>query len=403
VKLDDRQKQRILTAGVNRLMEVLRPEGEARVVGGAVRDVVMGRVSGDIDMAVNLPPDRMVALLGEKSIKTVPTGLAHGTLTAVVDHVGYEITSLRHDVETDGRHARVAFTDDWRADATRRDFTFNALYCDVDGTVYDYFTGLDDAREGRVRFIGEACARINEDVLRILRFFRFHAWFAKTEPDAEGLRACRELAHLIPRLSAERVARETLKLLAAENPLPAWQLMIENGILPHFLPETTDTARLQNLLANEKQYSEAFIPLTRLSALLPPDQKIAAATAMRFKLSSRDGDRLRVLALLPTLVQTDASPLALRRLLYKYGSAACRAALLIGGMNIDDALLTVTNWENPIFPLKGEDIVKLGIPAGPHIGEILREAEAWWVAGDFRASHDICLTHAQAYMEKHSK
>jgi poly(A) polymerase len=338
-------------------------------------------------------------ILARQGVKTVPTGLAHGTVTAVVDHAGYEITTLRRDVATDGRHAQVAFTDDWRADAARRDFTFNALYLDAEGRLYDYFGGADDAASGHVRFIGDARARIAEDVLRILRFFRFYAWFGKGGADAEGLAACRELAHLMPRLSAERVARETLKLLAAENPLPAWSLMCESGVAASFMPEARDLGRLQALLENEKRHREKPSALLRFAALLPEDEAVAASVAARLRLSRRDGEALGALAKLPGLLRGVSDAAGLRRLLYVYGAENCRAAAFLAGVRIAESLAVIGAWENPVFPLKGEDLVKRGVAAGPRVGEILRELEKEWIDGDFRAGREACL----AWISRHVK
>ena len=400
--LSPTQQAQILLPSVQRLMSVVREAGgEARVVGGAVRDVLLGRKIGDIDLATTLPPEQVMKMLAQQHIKPVPTGLVHGTITAVVDHVGYEITTLRRDVETDGRHAQVAFTDDWREDAARRDFTFNALYVDAAGQVYDYFGGSEDAQAGRVCFIGEAQARIREDVLRILRFFRFYAWFGRGVVDSEGLAACRELATLIPCLSAERTAREVLKLLAAENPAPAWGLMTKSGVTAYFLGEATSGKRLQALVETEQQHNEAPNALVRLAAVLPQDDTVAAAIASRLKLSKREGERLCVLAKLPALVRDNLAPLALRRVLYRHGTENCRAALFLEGGDIAASLSLVASWENPIFPIKGEDVVKLGIPASPRIGEILREVEQWWMAGDFRAGREACLGWAKEYGKNH--
>jgi poly(A) polymerase len=396
--LEKIQQAEILTPGVLRLMTaVAAAKGEARIVGGAVRDTLMGRKVGDIDMATTLPPERLMQILAQQDIKTVPTGPAHGTVTAVVDHIGYEITTLRRDVETDGRHAQIAYTDDWREDAGRRDFTFNALYCDAAGQLYDYFGGVEDAKRGRVRFIGEAQARIREDVLRILRFFRFYAWFGKGEVDAEGLLACRELADSIPRLSAERMAREILKLLAAENPLAAWRLMNESGITRFFVPEATGLAQLQNLLQKEQQNTQPPDALVRFSALLPDNENIAASIAARLKLSKRDSERLCVLAKLPALLRDRPDAAALRRMLYAYGADNCRAAALLQEERVAERLAVINAWENPIFPIKGEDIVKRGAPPGPRVGEILREVEEWWIKGDFRADRAACLGQIEQY------
>jgi poly(A) polymerase len=400
--LTQAQQAQILTPAVIRIMDALRSAGgEARVVGGAVRDVLMGRKAGDLDLASNLPPPRVMEFLKDSGIKTKPTGLAHGTLTAVIDHVGYEITTLRQDMATDGRHAEVAFTDDWQADAARRDFTFNALYVDAAGKIYDTFNGADDAAAGRVRFIGDARARIREDVLRILRFFRFHAWFGAGVLDADGLAACRALADLMPRLSAERIAREVLKLLQAQNPAPAWRLMVEANITRHFLAEAENLAALEQLIAREKQFDEPPQALTRLAALLPQDAKIAAAVAKRLKLANNDSKRLEILAALPALLAADASPQGLRRLLYRYGADNGRAAIFLNGQNIAELLPVVAAWNNPVFPIKGEDIVRLGLPAGPQVGIILREVEQQWIVSDFALDRDACLALAKGHGKNH--
>ena len=395
--LSSAQQTQIVTPAVLRIMNALRDAGgEARIVGGAVRDVLLGRKVGDIDLAANMPPEQVMEILKKQRIKTVPTGLAHGTITAVVDHVGYEITTLRRDVETDGRHAQVAFTDDWREDAGRRDFTLNALYVDAAGQLYDTFGSIEDAQAGHVRFIGDAQARIREDVLRILRFFRFTAWFGTGDADATGLAACAELASLIPRLSVERIAREVLKLLAAENPVAVWQLMNTSGVTPYFLEEAKDTARLQALVDNEKQHNEPPDALVRLAALLPQEEAVVAKIAARLKLSKRESERLCILAKLPAFL----AHTVLRRAVYIYGTENCRAAVFLVGKDIAAALPVIAAWENPVFPIKGEDIVKQGIPASPRIGEILRTVEEWWITGDFRAGRAACLDYARVCASK---
>jgi poly(A) polymerase len=405
--LSPARQAQILTGGVNLIMDALRAAGgEARVVGGAVRDAVMGRAIGDIDLAANLPPERVMDILAARHIRSVPTGLAHGTVTAVIDHAGYEITSLRRDVETDGRHAQIAYTDDWQTDAARRDFTFNALYLDADGKLYDYFGGASDAATGQVRFIGDARARIREDVLRILRFFRFHAWIGRGDANPQALEACAELAGLIPHLSAQRVARELLKLLGAPHPWKAWQLMFANGIARFILPECIDGAGYLDLLRNEEEQGQRQPALARLAALLPRDETIAEAVAARLKFSNRDASGLTTLAKLPALLDSQlANPTDLRRVLYEYGVPPVRSALfLIGGHSreqIEATLGVIDAWENPVFPIRGEDIVQLGVPMGPRVGEILRSVEQWWIAGDFRAERDICLAQARRYGKNH--
>lgn len=387
--------------GLTHIVAVLaKGGGEARVVGGAVRDSLLGKTRGEIDLACNLPPEMVMAVLTGAGMKVVPTGIDHGTVTAVYDHKGYEITTLRHDVEPLGRRARVAFTDDWQADAARRDFTFNALYVDGAGKIYDYFEGQKDLKAGRVRFIGVAQERIKEDVLRILRFFRFQAWFGKGDADKEGLAACRELAGLIPHLSVERVWREIIKLLAAENPLGAWQLMQETGVLDHVMPEAGNIARLGNLLKIETKYEAPCKALVRLAALLPAGIANAAKISQRMKLSNKEAEKLRAMLTVPQHLKGKLDPVPFRRALYQYGAEdAADAALLLGAdemsSDLEPALAAAAAWEKPQFPVQGEDILKMGVAAGPKVGEILKVVEEWWMAQDFRPPRDECLKEAK--------
>lgn len=388
--------------GLRRLMNAIKAGGgEARLVGGCVRDALLGRVVGEVDLAVNLTPDKVSKILNSAGLKVVPTGIDHGTVTAVADHKGYEITTLRSDVETDGRRAKVAFTDDWQTDAARRDFTFNALYADADGKIYDYFNGRDDLAANHVRFIGDARARIQEDVLRILRFFRFYAWFGKGNPNQDGLAACRDLANLIPQLSVERVWREVVKLLSAPNPLPAWILMKEQGILAYVLPEATDTERLKTLLETEKKYEVEPSPLLRLAALLPKDIKLAISMAQRLKFARKEADKLKTLLALPERLAGHLDPVPFRRALYEYGAEACyEAVLLLPDQNLDRALELAATWEKPIFPLQGGDMLKLGLMPGPEVGAILKSVEEWWIERDFKPSRAECLREAQQHKSK---
>ncbi len=404
-------------AGVRSVLAAIAAVGgEARFVGGVVRDALLGRAAGDVDLAVNLQPDRVTAALTAAGIKVVPTGVEHGTVTAVAGRKGYEITTLRYDVATDGRRATVAFTDDWQADAARRDFTFNALYVDADGALYDYFRGRDDLAAGRVRFIGEAEARIREDVLRILRFFRFYAWFGRGEAEAEGLKACRALAHLLPQLSVERVWNEIGKLLRAPDPVPAWRLMLANGIVAPLVPEAADVERLARVVDVERGgggenpspnpslkgrgiQADGGDALVRLAALLPADADVADRVARRLHMANREGERLKVLAVLPGRLRGALDRTALRRTLYAQGAAAVGEALFLAaadgaGVDFVAALDVVAAWENPVLPIQGGDIVSLGVPPGPRVGDILRAVEAWWMAGDFRAARAACLAEA---------
>ncbi|MDX1426079.1 MAG: CCA tRNA nucleotidyltransferase, partial [Kiloniellales bacterium] len=273
-----------MTAPATRaVLAALGAEGAVpRFVGGCVRDAVVARPVTDVDIATPDPPQRVIALIERAGLKAVPTGLAHGTVTAVADGRPFEVTSLRVDVETYGRHAKVAFTDDWQADAARRDLTINALSCDPDGRIYDYFGGLADLRAGRVRFVGEPRARIREDYLRLLRFFRFHAHYGRGAPDPEGLAAAGELAPEATHLSGERVRAELLRLLAAPDPAPVVAVMAAAGVLRAFLPEAgpgPDGAAALAALGELPGATAEPDPLLRLAALLPPDPAAAGAVA----------------------------------------------------------------------------------------------------------------------------
>jgi len=264
---------------------------EARFVGGSVRDALLGRPIGDIDIAAEAPPERVTELLEKRGIKVVPTGIAHGTVTAVIGTPPrhFEITTLRRDVETFGRRARVAFDADWAADAARRDFTINAIFLDPDGTIHDPVGGLADLQTRRIRFVGDPATRIAEDVLRLLRYYRFEARFGTGGGDPQARAACRAAAHLLPQLSAERVAQELVKLLETPDPIPALRMMQEDGGLTVILPEAGRLDRLQRMIAIEPDPD----PLRRLAALIEVDATGADAVAKRLHFSNAWRDRLR--------------------------------------------------------------------------------------------------------------
>ncbi len=374
-----------------------------RFVGGCVRDAVLGRAVKDVDIATPDPPEQVIGLLQAAGVKAVPTGVAHGTVTAVADGTPFEVTTLRRDVETDGRHAKVAFTDDWAADAARRDFTLNALYCDADGTLYDPVGGLEDARQGRVRFVGDARARIEEDALRLMRFFRFHAHYARGEPDAAALAACREMAHLLANLSGERLRDETLKLLAAPEPAPVVASMIEEGVLGQLLPEVAGVGALAGLCAIE---GDAADPLRRLACLLRDGQGGAERVAERLRLSKADAKRLAALATPAVAIAAGDDVRAQRRALYRVGrtlfvdlvSMAWAAAPGDAGA-FRAMLATATAWEDPALPVKGADVAALGVPTGPEVGRLLAAVEAWWQDGDYRADRAAALERLKALID----
>jgi poly(A) polymerase len=383
--------------------------GDVRVrfVGGCVRDAVIGRKNADVDLATDAPPETVMELLAAADLKVVATGLAHGTITAVSGGVPYEITTLRHDVETDGRRAVVAFTDDWEADAARRDFTMNALSLEANGQLHDPFGGIEDLRAGRVRFVGDPRQRLTEDVLRLLRFFRFHAHYGRPPPDGDALAACREMAHLLPRLSAERVRVELLKLLAAPDPAPVIRLMRDEGVLGHFLAQATAVDRLDRMVEIESGLAICD-PLRRLASLLPVDGNTADHIGQALRLSNRERERLVAM----TAPEVDLSPgldgPARRRTLYAIGTATWSdlvlAAWAASAVGADDGSWRnlfdeAKGWERPKFPLTGRDAKKLGIGEGVQVGDFLRAAETWWIEGDFRAGKEECLDWLAGQMD----
>ncbi len=370
--------------------------GRVRFVGGCVRDALAGRSVKDIDLATPDPPELAMRRLAEAGIHAIPTGIAHGTVTAVVGGKHFEITTLRQDVETFGRRATVAFTDDWTADAARRDFTINALSLDPDGTLHDPYGGFADLQAGRVRFVGDAETRIREDVLRLLRFFRFQAYYGRGAPDAESLAACRKLAHLLPTLSGERVAGEMLRLMLASDPASIVALMVDEGVLAHILPELRDVLRLRALVVLEAKHA-APDALRRLAALLPADAVGAAAVAGRLRLSNHERAWLELLATPKPAVSPALDPKARRRALRRLGATAFRdLALLDAAGRRDDAglaalLAEAASWTPLSFPIKGQDVLDLGVPPGPRVGELIAAVEKWWEEGDYRADRRACL------------
>ena len=362
-------------------------KGDARFVGGCVRDTLAKRPIGDIDIATPLFPEEIMRRLAAAKIKAVPTGIEHGTITAIAEGRPFEITTLRRDVETFGRHARVAFSADWQEDSARRDFTMNALYLAADGEVFDYHDGLRDLRRGKVRFVGDPATRIREDVLRLLRFYRFHAWYGRGQADEAARAACRASTPLLPTLSGERVQAELLKLLAARNPVPSLQMMQEDGVLARILPRTRALEALTRLIRIEGKPDA----LRRLAALLAADGE---GVAKKLKFSNADRERLSA-AMAPLELAPDAA--AQRRQLYRLGRDAYIDRVLVtaavsGETATAKKLVGAATRSKPIvFPLRGADVAALGIPEGPAIGELLAELEAWWEAGDFQATRKACL------------
>ena len=365
-------------AGLDALCDALDARGgAARFVGGVVRDTLIGIAVHDIDIATRLAPDEVITRLRTAGIKAVPTGLAHGTVTAVLPDGPVEVTTLRRDVATDGRHAEIAYTDDWREDAARRDFTINALYADpIDGTLFDYFGGQDDLAAGRVRFIGDPLRRIAEDHLRILRFFRFLARFGDA-PDPAGLAACAERANDLMALSRERIADELLKLLVAARAPAIVRLMIDHGIFAPVLPEIAAADRLARVASVEEAAGLTPNPIRRLAALLPDDPALGDQLGARLKLSNIQRKRL-ISALTPML----APPRALG---YRLGAegAADRIALHLPAEEAIAALASLAEWTAPVMAVSGGELVARGMTRGPDVARTLRAIEDQWVAEDF--------------------
>jgi poly(A) polymerase len=368
-------------AGLDALIDALGGGGEARFVGGAVRDALLGLPVADIDVATRHAPDEVVRRLRRSGIKAVPTGIAHGTITAVIDSGPIEVTTLRRDVDTDGRHATVAFTGDWREDAARRDFTMNALYADPNtGEVFDYFGGLDDLDARHIRFIGDPLQRIAEDHLRILRFFRFLARFGDS-PDPAGLAACTERANDLMALSRERIRDELLKLLVARDAVRVARLMEERGIFCPVVPEVDGAAigRLAALADAEAGLGVAPDPIRRLAALVGRDAVLAEELGRRLKLSNAQKKRLAA-----ALAPASGDP---RALAYRCGRETALDRMLLtpewSSEGRPGALSVLTGWDIPRLPVTGGELVERGLRKGPVVAATLRQIEDRWIGAGF--------------------
>ncbi len=393
--LKDKDLQTVLGA-------LMAGEGATRIVGGAVRNALFGEPVGDIDLATVLVPDEVVARAEAAGLKTAPTGIEHGTVTVISNGVPFEVTTLRADVETDGRRAVVAFTEDWLEDARRRDFTINALYCDGDGTIFDPLGGLPDVKARRVRFIGNADERILEDYLRILRFFRFYAWYGHGRPDPSGLKAVTRLRDGLVDLSAERVWAELKRLLAAPDPARALLWMRTTEVFQRVLPESWGIDAIHRLIAAEQADGWPADPLLRLEAMLPPDAGKIKALAERLKLSKAEAKRLKAWVKAPD-ADAALAETALAARLYRHGVAAVRDRLVHAfareaeaGKRPEAAALRkqiafADGWEKPVFPLKGKDLLAAGMKAGPAVGKRLKALEQAWVDDGFAGDRETLL------------
>jgi len=386
-----------------RVMEALEAEGRpARFVGGCVRDALLdpGADPHDVDIATAEPPERVMELLERAGIRTIPTGLAHGTVTALSGKRSFEITTLRRDVETFGRHARVEYTDSFEEDAARRDFTINAMSADVEGRVFDHFGGREDLAAGRVRFVGRARERIREDWLRILRFFRFFARYGRPPADPEALEAIEAEAEGIDRLSGERIREELLRLLMAPRAAESLRLMTETGVLARILPVPADIDTFERLVALAPWAG----PIARLAALLRrarPDAKTVDGLASRLRLSGRERGELGLLLLaeLPDFTEPAAEH---RARAWRFGPERYRTLLALAAAlrqvpreRFEAALAALSGFEPQPLPVRGADLLALGLRPGPRVGEMLRELEELWLRSDFRLSREELLEAAR--------
>lgn len=370
--------------GLRRIVTALVARGGAvKLVGGAVRDTLLGLPVTDIDLATPLMPDQVTQRLEAAGIKVVPTGIAHGTVTAIASHERHEITTLRRDVATDGRRATIAFADDWQEDAARRDFTINALYADpLTGVVDDWFGGLADLQAGRIRFIGDAATRIAEDNLRILRFYRFAARFGRGDLDAESHAAVIAARQSLKSLSRERVADELTKILSLPDPRTIVGQMAADGMFDVILPELAAdfAASLDRLLVNEQAAGAKPGPLRRLAALLPPDGAAAEQVASRLRFSTRQRKHLAALA-----ARRAAALAPPRQLAHAVGIDAASDIYLLAAspQQAAEAVQSLSGWSVPQLPIKGGDIIARGVTVGPDVAALLKAVEALWVAEDF--------------------
>ncbi|MEM6462385.1 MAG: CCA tRNA nucleotidyltransferase [Pseudomonadota bacterium] len=399
---------------LHRVLDMLNSDGgEARIVGGAVRNTLMDLPVGDVDIATTVLPQNVVARAKKAGLKSVPTGIEHGTVTLIVDGVSFEVTTLRADVDADGRWAKVAFGADWSVDAHRRDLTINALYALADGTVIDLVGGLADVESKTVRFIGDAATRIEEDYLRILRFFRFFAHYGQGRPDASGLKACARLKSGLDTLSAERVWSELKRLLAAPDPSRALLWMRQTSVLSTVLPESEKWGidAIPGLINSEVSLNWEADPLLRLMAIVPKDELRLFSMAKRLRLSNAERSRLTAWAAQQAMSE-DISESALKRMLYVYDPKAIVDALrlqlsarraaaqsdneaLHGAAKLSRSLELAQGWIRPSFPLTGGDLVSAGLEEGPDVGEALAKLEEAWIKSDFKLTRDDLLEQAR--------
>lgn len=384
--------------------------GVLRFVGGAVRDTLAGIKNFDIDLATDLSPEELVEACEESGLKTVPIGIKFGTVGVVLNNQTLEVTSLRKDIKTDGRHAVVEFTSDWESDASRRDLTINAIYADEKGSVFDYYNGIDDLENGVVRFIGNAGQRIKEDYLRILRFFRFYSIFGKGEIDAKALKACVENKDGIKTLSIERIRDELGKILMTSNAVKTLQIMFDNEILIHFLPDSPNLDKLQFLIDLVNKHKIKQEVLRRLFILYTPDEKLAENLACRLKLSRKDKELFVSWSIYNPSLEEFMTEKGLRKLLYLYGRDFCfNKFLIISALNktepenFAEIIERINTLEIPVFQVKGKNIINAGIMNNHRISDVLRQLENAWIDSDFTLTFNELMCQAKGIISETDK
>ena len=384
---------------------------DARAVGGSVRNSLLGLPVKDIDIATPAEPAEVMAAARAAGLKTFETGLKHGTITLVAGQVPFEVTTLRRDEDTDGRHARVVFTQDWAEDAKRRDFTINALYCDAQGQLYDPLGGYPDIVARRVRFIGSAHDRIREDYLRILRFFRFTSDYAEGEPDAAGLAACQDLKQGISTLSGERLRSELLRILVTPRAANNIAIMNTSGLLDHITGVACHPSLLARMIACEDAADFDPDPILRLGSLVLGRPGVSTAVRKHLRLSNPEYERLSRMAMHDRAFMPDATEHAAKAFIYRHGPEAFRDGVMLtwaksGSTDEPSAvgpwtsrLNLAQSWSAPELPVNGTDVMALGLASGPGVGQVLSAFEDWWIAADFPAEPAVLAAKLNEFVK----
>ncbi len=368
--------------------------GEARLVGGCVRDSILQRDVHDIDLATNLLPDQAIKALKLRNIKTIPTGLKHGTITAILNQRSFEITTLRHDVKCDGRHAKVEFTNDWQADASRRDFTFNALYADKHGHIYDYFGGTQDLKARRLNFIGNAEDRIQEDYLRILRAFRFHAKICIGDLSDEILDVCKKYSHMIQNLSGERIREEVFKLLECNDPVPTLKSMQKSDVLQKIIPKEV---KCEILFSKLLLGADALV---KLALLLRTAGSLGEDVSKFLRLSNKQKKKL--LFLLSSNIKTELSEKEQKKYISLFGIELYCDLMKICGIesetNVDEYISFANTFNIPKFPLSGNDLISIGHQPGKSLGRSLELLRQHWENSSYTLTKEELILYAKSFI-----